>query len=179
METYNQTEMNELKWKVKKLQKIVIFLSSIIILLISLSTSYIYNTVIQANRIEIIDESGNIVQVLDKNGLKASNTHQNQWHQNNNFYNTNMVRFVYKKVGSSSGFVQISTLSGEYIESQNYYSHFDEKIVINNTFEYYFEKNSQKVLFNNALEIGRAENIDKAIDLCLFHYVNQIYQGKN
>ncbi len=171
------SEIQKLKKQVRLLQKITIILSAILLFIMLASASLGSFTLIQATRFEVIDESGNVMQVLDKEGLKQTNNNHQNWNNNYDRHNSNdRIRFLFNRLGSSSGYIQISNLSGELLATQNYYCQFDEKIIINNTVTYFFDKNTQEIRLNNALVIGNAADINKAIDLCLFHYANSIFQ---
>jgi hypothetical protein len=178
METKINSEIETLKKQVHRLQKFALFVSIMLVLVTLISAGFGTHTLIQATRFEVIDESGNVIQILDREGLRQNGQTSNQnWNNNSGRHNQNdRIRFIFNKLGSSSGFVQINNLAGETIATQNFYTQFDEKIIVNYNIVYYFDKNTKEVRFNNVLVIGNASEIDKAIDICLFHYVNNLFQ---
>ncbi|HAN77127.1 MAG TPA: hypothetical protein DCQ31_04805 [Bacteroidales bacterium] len=173
-----ENEIRKLKAEITLLKRYVLIVTALFLGTILLSAAYQNFTVIQANRFEVIDSRGNVLQTLDQNGLSHYNITNESNHSNGNHTNKKEIRFLYNRIGGGTGFIQVNKLTGESIETLNYYSHFDEKIVINNTVNYLYNQVTKEVSFQNALVLGKAENIEKAIDLAIFHYVNTIYEPK-
>jgi len=165
-----ETELQKLKSEIKILKRYTFVTTTLLLSILLISATYRSYTVIQAHKFEVIDYQGNVVQTIDQYGI-----HGNYQEYNNNQPN-NRVRFLYNKLGSSSGFIQINNLQGTTIETINYFSHFSEKITINNTVNYIYNANTNEVSLQNAIVVGKAEGIDKAIDVAIFHYVNNIYE---
>lgn len=153
-----------------------VFITVILVAFIFIAAKSSRYTVIQAHKFEIVDTYGNVVITIDQNGYKSNLNTNPDFSNNSNASINGRIKYLFKRFGTSSGFISISTLSGKDIESINYFSSFNEKITINHQVEYFYNKSTTEVFFSNALGIGKAANFEMALDLAAYHYVNHIYE---
>jgi len=121
---------------------------------------------VQTNRLEIIDANGRVVYKIDERGI------DDQLGNVDNRQNYNAPRYIFKRFGSSM--FTITNVQGQDIKTL-FLSTFDNKIKIDNNHDFYYNAENGAIMYNNAVYIGRADNIEQAESISIDYFVNNLF----
>jgi hypothetical protein len=129
--------------------------------------------VLQANRLEIVDDRGQVIYKIDERGVdnQIDNSSDNSNAAGINGY---PLPFTFKK--SILNF-KIYDALGDEIESV-YFNSFVNTITIDHRLDFTYDEKTRKILYNNISVIGHAVDLEQAENVCIDYFVNNLYYPK-